>query len=376
MRTFHLVVSVPVMLLFGVGCARTNWEKGTPPPAVERPLKRIAFGSCVRQDKPQPVWDAVLAQRADAFVFLGDNIYADLKGAGPMAEEYARLAASPGFAKLRETCPRVLATWDDHDYGLNDAGTEFPAKQESQRTFCDFWREPPDSPRRMREGVYDARVFGPPGKRVQVILLDTRYFRSPLGRKPTTRTSTQPLTGPATQPGPYMASGDRDATVLGEAQWAWLAQQLKVPAEVRLVCTSIQLVHDAHGWESWGNFPRERQRFLDLVRSTKANGVLLVSGDRHFSELSKIEANAADGVGYPLYDLTSSSLNQPRNPASRLRGEPNARRVGKPYDDSNFGLLTIDWEAKGGPVLTIESRDVDGLAVIEQRVALRELKVP
>ena len=95
--------------------------------------------------------------------------------------KYEKAAAVPGYQKLLKTCP-VLATWDDHDYGKNDAGVEYPQKDQSQQLFLDFYGIPKDSPRRTQKGVYDSVTYGPEGKRVQIIVLDLRYFRSPLKR--------------------------------------------------------------------------------------------------------------------------------------------------------------------------------------------------
>ena len=75
-----------------------------------------------------------------------------------------------------------MAVWDDHDYGENDAGLEYPQKAESQQIFLDFLNEPGDSVRRKSPGIYDSIILGPDGKRVQFILLDTRYFRTSLKR--------------------------------------------------------------------------------------------------------------------------------------------------------------------------------------------------
>jgi len=213
-----------------------------------------------------------------------------------MRRKYAKLAAMPGFQTLRNACP-ILATWDDHDLGANDAGSDYPMKEESQKIFLDFFGDPAESPRRRRPGVYDARVIGPEGKRVQIILLDTRYFRSsPLTPNPRASTSA----------GPYVPNPDPNTTILGGDQWRWLAEQLKVPAEIRLVVSSIQVVAEDHGWEKWMNFPHERARLFKLLHETGAEGVILLSGDRHLAELSMIDA----GAGYPIYDLTSSGLNQ------------------------------------------------------------------
>ena len=334
------------------------------PPAVEdkaedKVITRIAFGSCAHQEKPQPIWDAVLATRPDLFVFLGDNIYGDTEDMGILANKYAQLGEVPGFRKLRESddC-RVLATWDDHDYGKDDAGDEYPMREASQRVFLDFWNDPPDSARRKRPGVYASYLFGPPGKRVQVILLDTRYFRSPLVKIPK----------PEKGKGPYLPDTNPSVTMLGEAQWAWLEEQLRVPADLRVIGSSIQVVPTQHGWEKWENFPRERQRLFDLIRKTKANGVVLLSGDRHFAEISR-EPKA---VGYPLYDLTASSINRP---GKGDRVEPNVFRVGDLYEFENFGLLTIDWSAKD-PAVEMTIRGMDGKPVVQETVRLSTLNAP
>ena len=179
----------------------------------------------------------MLASRPQLLLLLGDNIYADTTNMDVMRRNYAKLAAMPGFQALRKSCP-ILATWDDHDLGANDAGSDFPRREESQKIFLDFFGDAPDSPRRKRPGVYDVHVFGPEGKRVQVILLDTRYFRSsPLKR------GARALIGE----GPYVPNPDPSQTFLGEDQWRWLAEQLKVPAEVRLLVSSIQVVAEDHG---------------------------------------------------------------------------------------------------------------------------------
>jgi alkaline phosphatase D len=358
-----LLRALGLLALFAAACV-------PPATAAEMPLERIAFGSCANQDRPQPIWDPVVGMRPQRFVFLGDNIYADTQDMGVMRAKYALLGKQPGYQKLRGTCP-VLATWDDHDYGGNDAGAEYPRKRESQQAFLDFFEVPRDDPRRRQEGVYNAHVFGPEGKRVQVILLDGRYFRSPLkkGFK-----AGEPGEG---RRGVYLSNMDPDATMLGEAQWRWLAEQLKVPAEVRILGSGIQVVADEHGSEAWGNFPRERQRLLRLIRETRAAGVVVLSGDRHLAEVSRLPADHADGVGYPLYDVTSSSLNVPSGNFTRSKvrfaNEINSYRVGLTYFDTNFGSVLIDWE-KEDPVLRLQVRDEAGEVVLQQRLKLSELR--
>jgi alkaline phosphatase D len=319
-----------------------------PVPAADpaRPLERIAFGSCLSQEKPQPIWDAVIATRPDLFIFLGDNIYADTDNTEILKQKYAQLGANPGFQKLVKTCP-IMATWDDHDYGADDAGVEFRNKVASQRVFLEFFNEPPDSPRRQREGVYGARVFGPPGQRVQIILLDTRYFRSKLKKS-----------GDA-----YVPNTDPDATLLGAAQWKWLEEQLRAPAELRIIGSSIQVVPEDHRFEKWANLPAERERLFKLLRDTKAAGVVFISGDRHLAELSAMDA----GLGYPVFDLTSSGLNMANR---RWRPtEVNKHRVATMTSGDNFGMILIDWSAKP-PIVRLQIRDLAGEVVIQEKFDL------
>ena len=97
----------------------------------DAPIQKIAFGSCASQNFPQVVWDAINEVHPDLFIFLGDNIYADTTDMDVMRKCYEKLGAIPGFKKLRESNTRILATWDDHDMGANDAGAEYPKKDES-----------------------------------------------------------------------------------------------------------------------------------------------------------------------------------------------------------------------------------------------------
>ncbi len=284
--------------------------------------------------------------------------------------KYQLLAEKPGFQLLRKMCP-LLATWDDHDYGANDAGGEFPKKAESQQVFLDFLGSQGRRSAAARAQAFTSSyVIGPPGKRVQIILLDQRYFRSLLK---TGYVAGEPGEG---RRGKYSGNTDPAATVLGEAQWKWLDDQLRVPAELRIIGASFQFIADEGGWECWGNFPLERQRMLKLIRDTKAKGIVFISGDRHLAEISRLAADDPQSPGYPLFDVTSSSLNTPSGNFSkskvRFGNEINTRRVGLTYFDVNFGFISIDWEA-ADPLVRMQVRDELGGVVLQQRLKLSEL---
>jgi alkaline phosphatase D len=242
--------------VFFAGCLGLSAAPGDTGTA---PLTRIHFGSCIKQDKPMPIFDMINKERPEIFLMIGDNIYGDTTDMDVLRAKYAKLNADPGFSLLRASCP-MLATWDDHDFGKNDAGADYPKKRESQKIFSDFWGDPLSSPRRQREGIYDAQTVGPKGKRVQFILLDTRYFKGPW------------KAGERRVGGPYYPNPDPSVPMLGEAQWKWLEEQLSQPAELRVVVSSLQFIAEAAGQETWSNLPSERQRMIDLIAKTKASG--------------------------------------------------------------------------------------------------------
>jgi alkaline phosphatase D len=338
--------------------------------ADEQPLSKISFGSCAKQDQPQPIWDAIVAGQPQLFLFLGDNIYGDSPDMNVLKAKYDLLNNQPGYKKLKQICP-VVATWDDHDYGKDDAGAEFTMRRESQQVFLDFLGADQNDPRRTREGVYSSQVYGPEGKRVQILMLDARYFRSPLKKGFDSR---EPGEG---YRGRYVPNTDDDATVLGEAQWKWLAEQLQVPAEIRVIGSSYQVLSDQHGWEMWGNFPKERQRLFQLLRDSKAGGVVMVSGDRHLAELAALPKDDALNVGYPLFEVTSSSLNAPSGGFTkagvRFSNEINPYRVGLTFFDVNYGNIVIDWQSED-PVIRLQVCDQAGMVVLQQRAFLSELQ--
>ena len=323
--------------------------------SAEPALEWIGIGSCLKQDQPQPIFDAILGEDFDLFVFLGDNVYGDAESEDlrELRDAYAMQAAAEGFSRLRGAVP-LAATWDDHDYGLNDGGADFFGREEAQRIFEEFWEVPADSARAARPGVYDAVTYGPPGQRVQLILLDTRYFRSPL--RPTDERGV---------PGKerYLPDPDPAKTMLGEEQWAWLGDVLQEEADLRILASSIQVIADGHGYEAWRHLPAERDRLYRLIRDTGAGGVVMVSGDRHRAGIYRRD----DEAGYPLFELTASSLNSPSSSGE----EAGPYRVGPTYRPENYGGIAIDWALRQ---VTLEVRGIDGEPVLTETLELDDLK--
>jgi alkaline phosphatase D len=346
--------------------ADTNWQ-----PLPTGTIQRIAFGSCAMQFKPQPIWNTIAKQKPDLFLFLGDNIYGDFDGEKPftpteetLKRDWDMLANEPNFKTFRAQVP-VMATWDNHDYGKHNGGAEFELKEMTKSAFLDFFGEPKDSQRRKTPGIYDAKIFGPPGKRVQVIMLDTRYFKGPFVKDPRSKEEKKAagLTGSM---GNYLPTNDPDVTLLGKAQWLWLEEQLTKSAEVRLIVSSTQVIPDEKAMDEWGNYPLERQRLFNLIKKTKANGVIILSGNVHFTEISKLGY-----FPYPLMEFTSSGLTHANKHYANAK---NTYRIAGPYAEPNFGMIEIDWGAKPSTYITLSVVSLDGGIAFSYSVALSSLR--
>jgi alkaline phosphatase D len=191
---------------------------------------------------------------------------------------------------------------------------------------------------------------------VQIILLDTRTFKSPprLAERPE---------GTKGSLDKYAPNDDPEAALLGEAQWSWLEAQLRQPAEIRLIASSGQIVADQKGMDEWGSYPLERRRLFGLIGATGAEGVILLSGNVHYAEISR-----TDEGPYPLYDFTSSGLTHVNEEYPKA---PNRYRVAGPYVDLNFGLVEIDWD---GHLVTLRAVGASGATAFEHPVHLNEMK--
>ena len=310
--------------------------------AEETPLSRIVFGSGLAADRPQPIWNAVLDARPELFVFVGDAVFLDTDVPDIMKTKYAQLSSSSGFQDLKNACT-VMATWGGHDYGAAGAGANFREKAASSKQFREFW----DLKNMPAEGNYSARIIGPPERRVQVILLDTRYFRVP-PRKGGDGTVTP-------------------STLLGDAQWKWLTEQLAQPADVRLIVTPTPITPGTG--ESWTDYPEDKQRLTKAISDAKANGVIILAGERVGGELNLTDI----GAKYPVFEAISHGLNTGVKQWTPPQANP--KRIASLTNGDTYGVVLIDW-ARPDPEIRIQGRDVTGDVVFQQKVDLSTLRIP
>lgn len=295
---YHLVVLLSIIVLIGLRVAHS---------ASDRRGKRkhsIAFGSC-NDAKRQSLWGRMREIQPDSLIMLGDNVYADTKvGAGPggmdlvfgskfidatkrdFEENYRLLKEDSDFIELVEMVGgysaegRLLATYDDHDYGINNGDRSFANKNDSQTAFWNFLEVAEDSPLRSQDGVYNSRTITVPiGGRdfvYKVIMLDTRSNKQE-------------------QHFPSLSKQENAALVetgdfLGEAQWQWLEQEMADDSvDMILLGSGIQVIPtDKILEEAWHEFPNARKRLLALIQLTREHytpNVFVLSGDVHTGEV-------------------------------------------------------------------------------------------
>ena len=282
---------------------------------------RIAFGSCNNAHAPNELWDDVLMAQPEAWIWGGDIVYADSDDFETIEKHYRRQLENVDYRQLTESS-KILATWDDHDYGMNDGGVTFSAKEKSQEAFLNFLKVDQSNSRRDQEGVYYSEQIQTEGHTVEVILLDTRYFRSDLTK--------------GTEGRRYDPNYDERATMLGDTQWDWLSDRLTTStADLILLVSSIQFLSSEHGYEKWQNLPHERERLISLLNQVD-QPVMVLSGDRHISEWSVLKTEDKE-----IIDFTSSGLT---HSYENFSGEPNALRKGEVVSVPSYGLLDIDWK--------------------------------
>ena len=316
--------------------------------SLEDTTVKITFGSCGSHKDPLPMLDIASGLDPDVFIFLGDNVYGDTRDMNILREKYDSLGSRPEFQRLWSST-EVLATWDDHDYGENDAGRHYPNKEESKAIFLEFWKVPENSERRNHPGIYGAEYLVKDGLIVQFILLDTRTFRDNLQRVQASDS--------LIYKNDYKPNLSPDSTFLGEDQWKWLENELERPADIRIIASSNQFSHEYNGWESWTNVPHEQRRMINLINKTKASGVIFISGDVHWGEISKLE----NSDGYPIYDVTSSGIVQTWHHI-----EPNSNRLGSAVPQNNIGLITINKTTE--IEIQMEIIDSTGLPVVSEKI--------
>lgn len=293
-------------------------------------IRRFAFASCNHQTDPQPLWNELIHDAPDLFIWGGDNVYADSLDASVIKEAYAYQDRIEDYQFFKLFTP-IIGTWDDHDYGYNNGDGSFDLKRQSQNYLLDFLEEPLMSPRRVQNGVYTSYSFGEGAKKIKFILIDNRFFKDV----------------------------DPTAPFLGREQWMWLNDELKnSDAAVNFIVSGLSVLSPPLPWsEEWVDYPPEQEKLLHLIEKYKVSGVVFLTGDKHFASIFEAKGHL---------EFMSSGMTH----NTRLPLRPYVRRkFPDPYFQLNYGLVDINWDGET-PFLTLAIRNAFGQSAQRRKFQL------
>ena len=284
----------------------------------------LGFGSCLHQDRSMAILKTIEKKELDLFMFIGDNVYGDQEDG-----ELDKLIRTykQQYNNLENFLKNVSTEfiWDDHDFGINDGGSNYRYKDRAKELFLETWKIPSNDPRRLRDGLYFDKMIKKNGLKVHLIFLDNRSFKSEWK-----------LTDEFNKEGKerYVKDFDPQKTLLGKKQWQWLKDKLNEDSDIKIILSSLQILSLGHGWESWDKLPLERERLFNLIDESDVSNLIILSGDRHRGGFYRFKTNDNNDI----HEFTSSSLNLPIPFNTEEKGP---LRIGSTYRKANFGVVRI-----------------------------------
>jgi len=258
------------------------------------------------------IFETMRRKKSDFMLWLGDNLYY----LGRQYNSYDNMFDRN--LKVRNLFPVLqvflaqqpnYAIWDDHDYGWNDADRTFPLKDTSLKVFKGFWPNIYSTKDSAKGNYFSYRYYD-----AEFFMTDDRFYRDP--------------------------EGDTSGLYFGPVQLAWLKNKLSSSnATFKFICSGSQVLNDSYYGESYAKYPKERNNLLDFIAENNIKGVIFLSGDKHFSEMSK-----RDWKGYPMYDFTSSPLTSPVFKLHTSGFVNNYSLPGTLLYRKNFGEISISGE--------------------------------
>lgn len=287
----------------------------------------VAFSCCADQTLAQPIWEKIGKDMPDLFVFMGDTVDDTRADQGTLTDQFKKLDKVPEYKAFRAQVP-ILAIWDDLDLGTKNGGGDAPTRHQTRKEFLNYWSYVRTSIPFNQDALYHAKTLGGQvtGKRrkkvngpsLQVIILDTRTDR-------------------------------RDGRMLGPEQWDWLEEQLKKPAEFRLLVSSTPITAKDPTLEKWDDVPGEREKLMALFKRVSIKNLVVLSGAPRAPGISKTEIKGAG----TLVEVTAGPL----TPVPAAQGTT----------DESYGLARFDWKKKS---VKFEIKDAKGAVVDSTEVKM------
>ena len=291
-------------------------------------ITRVAFpGASVR------IFRHMAQAKASMMVWLGDNIYYlinDFKSYSNMFFRNLDVRCKFGLLNTFLATQPNYTIWDDHDYGWNDSDKHFPLKDTALIVYKAFW---PNYYVDSQITYFTFRRYD-----AQFFMTDGRWFRD--------------------------KEGDTSTDFLGQQQLIWLKNELQNSnATFKFICIGSQVLNDNHHGESYAKFPKERNELLDFIADRNIKGVIFLTGDKHYSELS-----LRDWRGYPLFDFTCSPITSPVVARNGMAAYKNSYSVkGSVFYRKNYGRIYLTGHA-GARVCHLELHGKSGAKIWEYSI--------
>jgi alkaline phosphatase D len=275
----------------------------------------ILFASCNRQDKSQDYWKQIGLFHPDIFLWIGDVVYSKKQSLDALKNGLQKMSQNEGYLEfIKKT--KVDGVWDDHDYGINDAGKHVIDRLDRQKEYVQFLMKSGSEDLETllhQDGLYHSRDIMVKGISIKMIFLDTRSFRDShfirsIGEFEFPGTAV--LAGAIRAGYSLMGYGRNYAgEILGASQWSWLEETLKTStSDVHIIVSSIQILTTNPVVESWGHFPVEKRKLFNLLSKYDPYNVFFLSGDVHMGEFSNVAINRENGGMEYWLEATSSGL--------------------------------------------------------------------
>jgi alkaline phosphatase D len=305
-------------------------------------LYGVGLSGLIKPGNFTDIFNVMRAMPTDFMIWLGDNVYllnGEWNSDARMYEKYTKVRLHEPINAFLRSRPNY-AVADDHDFGPDNADGTFENKEATVGCYKDFWPNPYFGTAEAK-GLFSAFDY----QDGSFFLLDDRFEKIE----------------------------DGNTQILGPAQMAWLKEKLlRSKGIFKFIALGSQVVSEVNAHETWSRFA-ERQELLDFIKENKIEGVVFLSGDRHFTELCVLKQPGL----YPLYDYTSSPL------TSILRRQVNNKNDPE-YDHAlrvpntkivahNFGKITI-YGPKGSRTCKMEAFGNEGQLLWTHEIQQSELR--
>lgn len=329
-----------------------------------KPVPDFSFliGSCAyfnepvydRPGKPyggdSSIFEPMAKEKAAFMLWLGDAWYTrevDYFSEWGLWYRASHDRAVPVMQNFLKSMPQ-FAIWDDHDYGPNNFGTNYILKEASRTIFNKYFCNP--SSGENGQGIYTMTSWGD----ADIFMTDGRWWRSADDMKDSIE-----------------GKPDLSKQMLGKQQMDWLKNSLLYSsATFKIISVGSQVLNPVSSYETWWKFSTEYNELMNFLKDNKINGVVFLTGDRHHSEIIKVERPGT----YPLFDITVSPLTSGTHSFGGAE-KNNPYRVIGIDEKQNYAKISMTGK-RNERKLTVQFFDVKGKGLGDWNVSERELKTP